>query len=329
MDNFFKQTSKNNYKIILYIVIFLLFFGGLRYFFSPTYKVKKTLNSTFSDINSINNSLSSAIKDTTIDTSKASSLVKEGLSQLNILKDNLISIDDSLIKNPSIKKDLNTSLENTILLYNYLFNSLSSPKDISNNESIDNLNNLIENCNLSYKKVSSYGSKKVKFSKETLTFFNNYSDYLNTLIKINRDLEFLSKQNREFIIKLENLKTSMETLNEDFSLAINKVREDKRDLSVIIDDIYIKETLFQNFKENVFSLSIPDGYSNVSNYLLDYINYYEIYINLMKNAVIYEKTCSDLEKYSKEINKNYTNAYSKRKDVLASYEDFIVTIKKN
>jgi hypothetical protein len=329
MNESFKKTPKNSYIIILYIFIFILFLGGLKYFYSDKYKSKKTLNSTFSDMNSINNSLSSSLKNTTIDTSKASSLVNEGLSKLNTLKDNLINLDDSLLKNPSIKKDLNISLENTILLYNYLFNSLSSPKDITNNESIDNFNNLIENCNLSYEKASSYNNKEIKFSKETLVFFNNYSDYLNTLIKINRDLEFLSKQNREFIIKLESFKTSMETLNQDFSLAINKVREDKRDLSVVIDDIYLKETLFQDFKEQVFALSIPDGYLNTSNYLLDYLNYYEIYITAMKNAVIYEKTCTDLEKYSKEINKNYENAYSKREDVLTCYEDFIVTIKNN
>ena len=329
MNDSSKKIPKNSYIFILYIFIFILFLGSLKYFYSDKYKSKKTLNSTFSDINSINNNLSSSIKDNTIDTEKASTLLKEGLSELSTLKDNLIIIDDSLLKTPNIKKDLYDSLENTILLYNYLFNSLSSPKDIANNESIDNFNNLIENCNLSYEKASSYNNKKIKFSKETLSFFNNYSGYLNTLIKINRDLEFLSKQNREFIIKLEKLKTSMETLNEDFSLAINKVREDKRDLSVIIDDIYLKESLFQDFKEIVFALSIPDGYLNTSNYLLDYINYYEIYITLIKNAVIYEKTCSDLEKYSNEINKNYKNASSKREDVLASYEDFIVTIKNN
>lgn len=329
MNKTLKKLPKNSYMFILYIFIFILFFGGLKYFSGDKYKSKKALNSTFSAITSINNNLSSSIKDNIIDTEKASSLVTEGLEELTILKDKLVNIDDSLLKNPSIKKDLNLSIDDTILLYNYLFNSLSSPKDIINNESLDNFYKLLENCTLSYEKASSHGNKEIQFSKGSIIFFNTYYDYLNNLVKTNRDIDFLSKQNREFIIKLEAFNASMEDLNKDFSLAINKVREDKRDLSVIIDDIYLKEDSFEGLKEKAFTLSIPDGYLNTYNYLSDYINHYEIYIATIKNAVIYEKTCSDTEKYSKEISKNYKNAYSKREDVLSSYEDFILTIKNN
>lgn len=329
MNKLLKNIPKNSYMFILYIFIFILFFGGLKYFYGDEYRNKKTFNSTFSNINSINNSLYDSIDNNVIDTEKASSLVEKGLSELNIIKEKLTTIDDNLLKNPNIKQDLNTSIEDTILLYDYLFNSLSSPKDIINNENLDSFYKLVENCTLSYEKVSFHSNKKIEFSKESIVFLNNYYDYLNSLIKTNRDSDFLSKQNREFIIKLESFKTSMEDLNKDFSLAINKVREDKRDLSVIIDDIYLKEDSFEGLKDNIFALSIPDGYLDTYNSLFDYINYYEIYIATIKNAVIYEKTCSDIEKYSNEISKNYKNAYSKRDDVLASYEDFILTIKNN
>lgn len=329
MNELLKKIPKNSYMFILYIFIFILFLGGVKYFYGDNYNNKKALNSTFSHINSINDSLYSSINNNSIDIEKASSLVTDGLLQLNTLKDELINIDDSLIKNPNIKKDLDIALEDTIFLYNYLSDSLSSPKDIINNENLDNFYNLVENCTLSYERVSSYNNKEIKFSNESIIFLNNYYNYLNNLIKTNRDIDFLTKQNREFIIKLEDFKTSMEDLNKDFSLAINKVREDKRDLSVIIDDLYLKEDLFEGLKEKAFALSIPDGYLNTYNCLLDYINYYEIYISTIKNAVIYEKTCSDIEKYSKEISKNYKNAYSKREDILTSYEDFILTIKNN
>lgn len=329
MNISFKNSQKNLYMFILYIIIFILFLGSLKYFYGDGYKSKKALNSTFSDISSINNKLSSSIENNTINIEKASSLVTEGLAELNILKDRLILIEDSLLKNASIKKDLNSSLDDTILLYNYLLNSLSSPKDIISNENLDSFYSLVENCTLSYEKASSHSNKTIQFSKESIIFLNTYYSYLNTLIKTNRDTDFLSKQSREFIIKLEGFKASMDDLNKDISLAINKVREDKRDLSVIIDDIYLKENLFEGLKEKAFSLSIPDGYLNSYNYLFDYINYYEIYITTIKNAVIYEKTCSDIEEYSKEISKNYKNAYSKRDDVLSSYEDFILTLKNN
>lgn len=329
MNNVLKKLPQKSYLFILYIFVFILFFGGLKYFYGDNYKIKKTLNSTFSNINSINDNLSSSIKNNTIDTEKASTLVTDGITELNVLKDKLIIIDDSSLKNPSIKADLNTSLEDTILLYNYLFNSLSSPKDISTNENLDTFHNLVENCALSYEKASSHNNKEIKFSKESILFLNAYYDHLNDLVKINRDDDFLSKQNREFIIKLESFKDSMENLNKDFSLALNKAREDKRDLSAIIDDIYLKEESFEGLKEKVFSLSIPNGYLDTYNYLLDYINYYEIYLSTIKNAVIYEKTCSDVEKYSNEISKNYKNSSSKREDVLASYEDFILIIKNN
>lgn len=329
MNELLKKIKNNSYMFIFYIFIFILFLGGVKYFYGAKYNNKKALNSTFSHINSINDGLYSSINNNSIDIEKASSLVTEGLLELNTLKDELITIDDSSLKNPNIKRYLDISIEDTILLYNYLSNSLSSPRDIVNNESLDNFYNLVENCTLSYEKASSYSNKEIKFSNESIVFLNNYYDYLNNLIKTNRDINFLSKQNREFIIKLEDFKTSMDGLNKDFSLAINKVREDKRDLSVIIDDIYLKEDLFEGLKEKTFALSIPDGYLTTYNYLFDYINYYEIYIATIKNAVIYEKTCSDIKKYSKEISKNYENAYSKREDVLASYEDFILAIKNN
>ena len=329
MNKLLNKIPKNSYMFILYIFIFILFLGGLKYFYGASSTNKKTLNSTFSHINSINDSLYSSINNNSIDIEKASSLITKGLLELNTLKAELITIDDSSLKNPNIKKYLDISIEDTILLYNYLSNSLSSPKDIISNENLDYFYSLVENCNLSYEKASSNNNKEIKFSNKSIIFLNSYYDYLNNLIKTNRDTIFSSKQNREFIIKLEDFKTSMDSLNKDFSLAINKVREDKRDLSVVIEDIYLKEDLFEGLKEKTFALSIPDGYLTTYNYLFDYINYYEIYIATIKNAVIYERTCSDIEEYSKEISKNYENAYSKRDDVLSAYEDFILAIKNN
>ena len=54
MKELSKKIQKNKYMFILYIFIFILFFGGIIYFYGNNYNSKKTLNSTFSHINSIN-----------------------------------------------------------------------------------------------------------------------------------------------------------------------------------------------------------------------------------------------------------------------------------
>ena len=168
---------------------------------------------------------------------------------------------------------------------------------------------------------------KINFSDGSIKFFDNFSNYINTLIKINRDSEFTSKQQKDFMYTLESFNDDITYLNEDLTLAINKVREDKRDFQGIIDDIYNKEETFNNLKQKATFLSIPEGCMEIYESLNEYLNTYSIYLNTIKEAVIYEKTSSNVDEASEQINKNYKNSTSKRNDVLKAYASYENKIK--
>ena len=111
-------------------------------------------------------------------------------------------------------------------------------------------------------------------------------------------------------------------MNEDLFVAIDKIREDKRDLNVIIDDIYLKEKTYDDIKTSLLSLSIPEGNSDIYDSLIEYINSYKPYLNSIKEAVIYEKSLNNNQLNSNEIMKIYKDSKDKREYSLDCYNTF-------
>ncbi|GAA0086623.1 hypothetical protein UT300007_30640 [Clostridium sp. CTA-7] len=308
--------------LLLSIVSFFLIYN------SDSNKTKRNLKHMIVELNEVNASLEDGIKDMTIDTNKSYELLISGSNKLKELLSSLSEVENVNAEVSSMKNDLNNALLSTINLYDNCIYILSNPKDIRSSSDLDTFNNLKEKCLKDYSIVNE-SKIRIELSDKTLEFFNNTYNYVNTLIKLNRDSEFQNTKQREFIIKLESFKSTIDTLNEDLIPAINKIREDKRDLQVIIDDLYKKEKSYESLKKEVISLSIPDGFMNIYNSLDEYLKIYHIYLKSIKEAVIYEKTCSDISKYSKEIDKNYQNASSKRNDVLDAYYSYKNNLQKN
>ncbi|MDV4149228.1 hypothetical protein R0131_00090 [Clostridium sp. AL.422] len=303
---------------VLFLLLFSIFFLTYN---SKENRTKRYLKNAAEELNEINSTLPNGIKDLTIDTDITKELLSNGLNNLN---KTLISVSDVEETSPDIsltKANLNSALNSTISLYDYSLSTLNNPEGIKNIDDLDKFNVLKETCIMHYSELE--GNKiNIKFTESTLDYFNNFSNYINTLLKIKRYSEFKDTQTRDFINILTGFKEDILYLNEDLSIAINKVREDKRDLQVIIDDIYKKEELYDSLKEKVALMSIPEGCMDIYESLDEYLNSYSAYLKSIKEAVIYEKTASDTDKLSNEINKNYKNSTSKRDDSLNAYSSY-------
>ena len=308
--------------LILSFLTFLLIYN------SESNRTKRSLKHISAELNKINISLEDGIKDMTIDTTKSYDLLVSGSDKLKGLLSSISEIENTNAEVSSMKNDLNNVINSTIDLYDNCIYILSNPKDIKSSSDLDNFNVLKENCIKDYS-ILSESKINIDFPPNTLQFFNNAYNYINTIIKVNRDADFQNKKQREFFLQLESFNSIIDVLNEDLMPAINKIREDKRDLQVIIEDLYKKEESYKDLKGKVVSLSIPDGCMNIYHSLDEYLNMYYIYLKSIKEAVIYEKTCSDLDKFAKEIDKNYKNSSSKRDDVLNTYSSYKNSIQKN
>ena len=280
----------------------------------------RNLKSISLNINKINDDLSSLVKDYTIDTNKTKKYLNESIQSLNTMSNSLSTLDiDS--KNIPIKTKLTLSIDSTINLYDKCLSILSDPENIIDSSIVTSVSDLKNECSSTYSSLKE-NNIDISFNKDTDLFFENFIYYINTILKINGDLNFKNTQSREFIYKLQSLSRTLDVLNEDLFIAIDKIREDNRDLNVIIDDIYSKEKTYDDIKISIYSLSIPEGNSDIYDSLLEYSNAYKIYLNSIKESVILEKSLSSKDLTSKYIDKLYKDSKDKRQYSLDCYDTF-------
>ncbi|MGL5086883.1 MAG: hypothetical protein ACRC68_14425, partial [Clostridium sp.] len=163
---------------------------------------------------------------------------------------------------------------------------------------------------------------EVSFSNDTIIFFDYITNYLNSLIKLNKTQNIINIQKRDFITSLKNLIPSLDVLTEDLKPALNKIKDDKRDLQGLLDDVNSKEILCKDVQTKLVTSSIPDGYGDYYTSLDEFLKLYTPYMSTLKNALIYEKSSTDKVKNKSQIADNYKNSFSKYEDVLSSYSNF-------
>lgn len=330
IKNFLTFIKKNKSVVTVFItlLIILSFFLFYMTYNSKENVAKRELKNISKDVFDVNSNLSKCIKDLTIDTNISKDVLIDGLDKLNNMSKTISDVPDVNPNISSTKSNLTNALNSTINLYNASLIIISDSKSIRTNDDLKKFTDIKENCILDYSNLKDNGVI-LTFSENSLKFFDNFYNYMNTLIKINRDSDFNNSQKREFINTLQSFNKDFTYLNEDLTLAINKVREDNRDLIVIVDDIFKKEEIFNNLNHKSSSLSIPENCTEIYESLNEYLNSYSIYLKAIKEAVIYEKTSNADKDSSSEIDKYYKNAFSKRDDVLKIYKIYEDKLKNN
>lgn len=320
-----KSTVKNNKHIYWLIPLLALFF------FSSFYSVSYLLNKSFNkpnnslyiiskELNTINNNVVKKIDNNFDESDSLKSVFAESLLSLNSL---LEIVNEHYNENTEYKNLIITSIYSNIYFYDACVETLNNRSELNSSYELNKFSSLKDSCINNYKNLLDFFGFDFNFANNMEETFDSYYISLNILIKENRDKAFKEKQKKEFIKHLETLNKSLSSMNEDLMPAILRIREEKRNLSVILDDIKTKEETFYKIKSNIVSIAIPDGCIEYYTLFSEYLNIYEIYLSNIKASVIFEHSLDDYNKNSKNVDKHYKNSSSKRNDVIISYDSYM------
>ena len=291
--NINKEYLKNNFNFIICLIISIIITSTCVILLNISSNMKST--TTYSNLsnyaliannlNSINSSLNNCTADTSLNIVAASSLLKNGLADLDNCKTSLASLSSN--DNSQVSSNLLKALDDTYNLYTYCLNYISTYEDSSLDELAANLDALKNNCIASYSKLSDEGIS-LNYSSSLQNFLYAFISHYSKLNQSKIESELKHSQNTEFITDLND-----------------------------------KENSFNFLKKDLNSVSIPEGYLNYYNNLNDIFSLYSSYLNSMRTAIIYERSSSDYKKNKTVIDKNYDNAYKKYNNVLESIQQFL------
>ncbi|SHE48119.1 hypothetical protein [Clostridium fallax] len=306
--NYFKKYPLWIIAILTFIIPIYLFSNGrLNKDFQNAKKVSK-------NINSINDNLKLAIKNSSLDTSVAVSILSDNINNLSSLKNNLknLKISD---KYKDVFNSLDASLDSNLRLCNQTSLLLQNPSSNDIEVSLDSLYSLLDETNKNYLYCSKYGLNP-SLTSSGEDFYNAVQTYINEIIKINRDSKINSSKNNEFIRSLDDSISKLNPIIEDLIPAIEKVREDKRDIGVIIDNVKEKKSSLNLLINDFNSMSVPS----------QGMECFEKFQIVLDNAKVYLDSLMESLKEEEAFNKiDYSNVntdYEKTNSSLDSFKTF-------
>lgn len=283
------------------------------------------------EIVNINTSLRDGVKNNTFDYNSAYNLLQNNLKSFNNIHSDLNTM--------TLKKNSSEEMKALLLEYTNLNIDLyNSALNILNNHEIEDFTNLYKNLIANEKNILkasddlSDSKLNISFPKSADLFFVSLNNYINNLYKLNREKDISASQKLDFLLYTNSIISDFSSLKEDLQTALIKIREDKRDLSILLNDINDKRSKFSEIKNKSYSVSIPSGAQNCYTSLEDMINSYEVYINSLessvKSEIILNKennnkvSLSINHKSSRDLDEKYADAFDKYSNFISSFELF-------
>lgn len=310
------KVQKKHIKFIIPILLSIIFIIIAITFTLESNDINK-LSKISKEIISINSSLPNPKTNDNFDYDKTCDTLKKNLTSLN----NINSTFEQMKFKKSSSEDIRNSLSNYINLNISLYNSAL---DILNNQSEDNFSDLYKQLikyeNDISQSTTSLSDKgiNISFPSTANNFFHSINKYVNAIYKSNRETDITSSQKLDFSLYLDNVVSNFSNLKEDVQPALLKIREDNRNLSILLDDINNKKSDFNKIKNDSYSVSIPSGAQNSYEALEDMLNSYEIYINSLQKSVETEINKPN----STDIDSNYDDSFDKYKSFLSYFDSF-------
>lgn len=306
--------SKNIYKNILIgsILVITLIIVVIMYKLSNTPKDLKTLTSLGVSISNTNLDTSYSLPVIT-STVYIDSLNKK-ISNLENIEQNITSLNLSEQSSESIKK-IKEGLESNKLLYSQLIEMLNSPSATDLNESYSNALSIKDSCEASYSWCREQNIP-IYLTKENNEYLDNIFSYINQLIKLNRDVDIKTSQKNQFIITIDRLSRDFSPLMEDLFNTLSIIKNDNRNINVLVPDIHSKIQTFQKLRNELYLISIPENGNDIFSTLEESFNIYESYINSLLKGVLEEIDTN------KPDNAFYDIAQNKYTDVKTSMDSF-------
>lgn len=275
------------------------------------------LSKVSKEITSINSSLQSATTADSLDYDKTCDILKQNLSALNNVNSDLEQINLKKSSYEYLKKSLCDYTSLNVSLYNSALNILTSK---TQNNFSELYNKLITDENNVFQASDKLTNTEVKlsFPNNSKSFFSKLNKYVNDLYKENRETDITRSQKLDFSLYLNNVISNFSTLKQDMQPALLKIREEHRDLSVLLQDINNKKSSFTTIKNGSYSVSIPSGAQDYYQSLEDMLNSYEVYINSLEKSVKTEIS----EPNSNDLESTYADSFDKYNSFLSYYDTF-------
>ena len=315
------MNIKFNKKIVYTLVVIIIPIIMILFIkFSTKSKNISTLENLLNKVYECNVTLKNATLNRTIDIDSSKELLTSGLITLSNLNEDLKKVEKNT-KNEDLILKTSEVLNSNIALYEVTLETLKSP---SNDNLTIKYNNFLNNYNLlnsNYKTLDILGVN-AKFPPEAKEFFDNFNIYISSLIKITGENEILKEKNLQYSTSLEKCITFFDEIDEDLEPALNKIKEDGRNLEVLLIDIKSKKSTLNEIKNISYSISIPNEGNHCYELLKGTINYFDLYITSLEHSIIIEKTCDSSPDKDNNILENYKNSFAKYNDFLDNYASF-------
>ena len=282
--------------------------------FIRTISNKNTFDSFTNDLNTINKTLEKCVNDSRIDKDKTSKTLEDALSNLKDLKLKISATPIEENENPEIIPLFIDAIKATEYLFNYCYNLNSLDIVFLNDDFGNNLALLQTKCLDSYSKLLEYNIK-LQFTDDSLNFFTLFYGYLVKESTSIKELSVKELQKASFMQTYYSCLNDFNVLTEDLSPALNSIRKENRSLDILLSDINSKEVVFTSIKSTFNTASIPSDCVVQYNSMNDLFSLYSTYLNLMRTAIIYEKSSTGYIENKNSIDKTYNNAFSKLKDI--------------
>ena len=190
------------------------------------------------------------------------------------------------------KSKLLETLDYNISIYELCLSLIRNPKDKDIVTTYNKYYTTYSLCINNYDTLSLLGIK-TKFPEDATNFFESSFNYFNILIKINRESDIRTDQNKSYVTSIKDCITLFDAIDEDLQPALNNIREEKRSLDLLLNDIKIKKSKLNEIKNKSYSLTIPDKGNDCYSLLENTINYYDLYITALEHSIVVEKSSSN------------------------------------
>lgn len=273
----FKKIISNPFTLSFLVIILILLYVIFNILTKPN-EFNILLN-TCNKINSINNKeITSSFNSNSFIDECNTNLVE--LQKIKLETENL-DISNELSKH---KNFIISSLNTNINLYQNLILFLENPSD-----SIIDKNNNITKLKLELDKLF-IESKKFDLNL-TINSNNNYLltnifSYTNELFKINRDTVLNSSQNEVFKNNIELIYTKFIPLSENLLSMIKVLETENIEITDLLDSVNSDIKTITSINEELHSLSIPSGYSELFYSMQSLFECYYISINSIRDYLI-------------------------------------------
>lgn len=326
-----KKNSQKN-KVLYFFLKFLLiisvlagvFCGAYYFIINKSYSsYEKNIKTHIDKISSINSEVEPFISGQSIDVDKVRKTLPNKAAALLKEKQDIENLNPTE-KYKMLQVNLINGVNSNYLLYKQISSILDNPNGSDIAASLENLNKYKSDC-INYYALVTLDDKPVTLPSAAITFINNTSSYVYTLIGVNKDKNNDKTKALTFTKSLDDLSNRFTNIKKDFSSDLDNVRNKKgltydsliSQINKNVDDF---EKLYKDFsKLDTPPNSLLSSYNALKNTLEDY----DLYTQNYKYAINTEKLqLSQGNPDKNSLDSLYTSAREKYSDMANDFENF-------